>query len=216
MKAEPKGAFLHSAIFVLTAMLLTFPFLNRMLMWDFLILFGIIHGVQEWIKIELCVKYSINNIGILILDQILHIGILATVLISPMSREIPSASSTLMGIYNNNNVVFYAMGYVISAFGSMITIVYLRKMFLGKKTEINEVLSPIEQYYGATERILITTLALLKGNYFVFIPMLPLIRYIILFNEKRKGKRIDWKVNTIEIFLSVSIAACIGLILRLL
>lgn len=216
MKVEPKGALLHGAIFVSIAVLLCFPFLNRALMWDFLILFGIIHSIQDWVKVELCSKYKINNMGIFLLDQILHVGVLTTILLTPFANEIPMGSSTLMEIYKNDALILYATGYVISAFGGIIIIVYLKRFFLGEETKINEILLPTEKYYGTTERILITTLVILKGNYFILVPALPLIRYLILWFQRLKGKEIRWKEGTIEILLSTLLATCIGVLLRLL
>lgn len=216
MKVEPKGALLHGSIFVSIAILLCFPFLNRALMWDFLILFGIIHSIQDWAKVELCSKYKINNVGIFLLDQILHVGVLITILLAPFANEIPEGNSTLMEIYRNNALILYATGYVISAFGGTITIVYLKRFFLGEETQINEILSPTEKYYGTTERILITTLIILKGNYFLLMPVLPLIRYLLLWFQRIRGGEIKWKEATIEILLSALLATCIGILLRLL
>ena len=214
MKVEPKGALLHGSIFVSIAILLCFPFLNRALMWDFLILFGIIHSIQDWAKVELCLKYKVNNIGIFLLDQILHVGVLTTILLTPFANDVPTGNSVLMEIYRNDALILYGTGYVISAFGGSIIVIYLKRLFLGEETQINEILLPTEKYYGTTERILMTTLVILRGNYFILVPALPMIRYLILWFQRLKGKEIRWKEVTIEILLSALLAICIGILLR--
>jgi len=208
---SPLGSFVHSGIFSLLAILLVWPYWNLTRMWEFIFFLWLVHGMQDWLKVVVFEKYRLDNIWIFLLDQSLHVGFLSTLFLFGLARLTPpEILSKLVSLYNDNGLVMYAIAFISGGFGGGIVISYIKNFFYGKgKVDLT---SP-HRYIQVVERMLIMSLMLLKGYYYLAIPGIWLIHGGYISFKKRTEQQLQLS-SLFDLILNTAIAVGVALILR--
>ena len=206
------GSFVHSGIFSLLAILLVWPYWNLTRMWEFIFFLWLVHGVQDWLKVMVGEKYHLDNIWVFLLDQSLHVGFLGVLFSFGLAKLAPpEALSKLVSLYNDNNVVIYAIAFVSIGFGGGILISYIKNLFYG--TGKGDLTSP-QRYIQVLERIVIMGLMLLKGYYYLAIPGIWIIHSGYITFKKRKEEQFRFS-SLFDLIFNTAIAVGMPLILKL-
>lgn len=199
----PWGSFLHSGIFVIVAALLLWPLWYRPDLWLFLLFLFVSHGLQDLLKIIYNRKNSRDTIWLFLLDQVLHIAFISTVFLLPVSlMKYTVNQGSWYYWYSLDKPVIYLTFLVGIGFGGSILIPYVEKLV--KKLPQVEI-PPKFKYYGVLERILVITLVSVPGYWYIFTPVVFLVRY---FSRET--------YSTVSVLVSVLSAAAGGIILRIL
>jgi len=209
------GSFVHSGIFSLLAILLVWPYWNLARMWEFIFFLWMVHGIQDWLKVLVFEKYYLNNIWVFLLDQSLHVGFLGVLFLFGLGRLTPpEILSKLISLYNDNGLVIYAIAFISCGFGGGIVVSYIKNLFYGKRKV--DFTSP-HRYIQVMERMMIMSLMLLKGYYYLAIPGIWLIHggYAILGNrtEHRTEQQSQFS-SLFDLAFNTAIAVGVALILR--
>jgi len=181
-------------------------------MWEFIFFLWLVHGVQDWLKVMVGEKYHLDNIWVFLLDQSLHVGFLGVLFSFGLAKLAPpEALSKLVSLYNDNNVVIYAIAFVSIGFGGGILISYIKNLFYG--TGKGDLTSP-QRYIQVLERIVIMGLMLLKGYYYLAIPGIWIIHSGYITFKKRKEEQFRFS-SLFDLIFNTAIAVGMPLILKL-
>jgi len=204
------GVFFHASIIFLVSILLSWPYLSYPLMWAILFLIWISHFIADQAKVSITKKF--DNLGIFLLDQVLHIGITSVIFLTGLSKIklTISGDSFLPFLYNEDKIILCLIGYIIATFGAAILIYYLKRSLLGEERAALD-FSPTTRQLGLVERFFITTFVILGGLYFFLIPVVFLSE-VITSSKNTPEEQAD------KIFyssmISIAIAILIGLWLK--
>lgn len=206
-----RGKFYHGGIFFGLAILLAWPYLKIPGVWGFIGFLAISHILIDWSKTYVNYRLKIDNLWTFLADQLFHIGMIAFIFLTDLSGLSPplQLASPIVGLYNNNVIILYLIGYIISSCGGTFLIFSFKRTFFKEKTDPGQPIQ-VEKYYGIAERLIITTLVILKGYYYFLIPLVCSIR--IPFAYKRPDKEI---LNPVDILSSALFAIIVGIILRI-
>ncbi|MDD5131055.1 MAG: DUF3307 domain-containing protein [bacterium] len=195
------GSLLHSGIFAATSALLLWPLWGRPDFWLFLLFLFVSHGLQDLLKIIYNRKNSRDTIWLFLLDQVLHIAFISTVFLLPVSlMKYTVSQEAWFYWYSQDKPIIYLTFLVGIGFGGSILIPYVEKLV--KKLPQVEI-PPKFKYYGILERILVMTLVSAPGYWYVFTPIVFLVRY---FSRET--------YSTVSVVVSVLAAVAGGIILR--
>jgi len=181
-------------------------------MWGFIFFLWFVHAIQDWLKVLVFEKYHLDNTWVFLLDQFLHIGFLGMLFPFGLARlTAPEGLSKLVFLYNDNDVIIYAIVFVAIGFGGGILISYIKNLFYGgRKVDLT---SP-KKYIQAIERMLIAGLMLLKGYYYFAIPGIWIIHggYVIMKKQREERFRLS---SFCDLIFNTVMAVGIMLILKL-
>jgi len=206
------GSFVHSGIFSLLAILLVWPYWNLTRMQEFIFFLWLVHGIQDWLKVVIFEKYRLDNIWVFLLDQSLHIGFLGMLFSFGLAKLTPpEALSKAVSLYNDNNLIIYAIAFISIGFGGGILISYVKNLFyrMGRM----DLTSP-QRYIQVGERMLIMTLMLMKGYYYLAILGIWIIHGAYDAFKQRREEQFHLS-SFFDLFLNTCIAVGIPLILRI-
>jgi hypothetical protein len=208
------GVWLHSFIFFLVALLLLLPWWNIFRFWVFMIFLLFTHYLLDRLKVSLSRKNQVDNVVIFLLDQLGHIGCISLVFFVGLDQtrglHLLQQLNALTVLYQSNQVVVYLIGYLFATFGASFLVYYLQKCFFANRID-RGFLTSTEKYYSIFGGLVITTLALFKGFYFLLIPLVPVSQWY-LFSLRKDA---DKKAPTIfALITNAVVAALIGFILR--
>lgn len=203
-----RGIILHGSVFGILAVIFSAPYLASPKMGIFLIFLWIFHIFTDWLKIKLIHLFKKDSIILFIIDQILHIAVIGMVI--PFGfPPIAAGSSFLSKLYSNDSFVFFCIFYILATFTATVFIYYLKKTYVH-----SNVAFPMRgKYYDIMERALITTLILLPGYFYVLVPLVIVIKWIIC--RKKNFREGDYDFSLFNLIASFSVAILIGIILRL-
>ncbi len=197
----PWGSFLHSGIFVIIGALLLWPFWGRPDLWFFLLFLFMSHGFQDLLKIIYNRKNSRDTVWLFLLDQVLHIAFISMVFLLPISLVKYTVNQTAwLYWYSQDRLIIYLTFLVGIGFGGSILIPYVEKMV---KHLPQVEIPPQFKYYGILERILIIALVSTPGYWYIFTPLVFLVRY---FSRETYSK--------VSVLVSVLAAVAGGITLR--
>jgi hypothetical protein len=197
----PWGSFLHSGIFIIVSALLLWPLWNRLDFWLFLLFLFVSHGIQDLLKIIYNRQNSHDTIWLFLIDQVLHILFISTVFLLPISvMKYTVDQSSWYHWYSQDKSIIFLTFLVGIGFGGSILIPYIEKLVKHlPRVEI----PPKFKYYGVLERILVIALVSAPGYWYVFTPLVFLVRY---FSRET--------YSAISVLVSVLAAAAGGILLR--
>lgn len=224
-----RGKFYHGGIFFGLAILLAWPYLKIPGVWGFIGFLAISHILIDWSKTYVNYRLKIDNLWTFLADQLFHIGMIALIFLTGLSGLSPplQLASPIVGLYNNNVIILYLIGYIISSCGGTFLIFSFKQTFskVGATLEftlsgaegVAQGTSPaptrVEKYYGIVERLIITTLVILKGYYYFLIPLVCSIRIpFALLPQRRPYKHL---ASLIDALASALFAIIVGIILRI-
>ncbi len=199
----PWGSFLHAGIFIMVSALLLWPLWERPDFWFFLIFLFVSHGLQDVLKIIYNRNNSHDTVWLFLLDQFLHLAFISTVFLLPISvTKYAVDRSSWFYWYSQDWLVAYLTFLVGIGFGGSILIPYTEKLV--KKLPDVEI-PPKFKYYGVLERVLILILVSAPGYWYIFVPVVFLVRYL-----SRET------YSTVSVLISVLAAVAGGIILRVI
>jgi len=209
LKSESfKGVVLHGCIFGIIAVLFSYPFITFSFIGMYLLFLWVFHIFIDWLKIHMIHKWKReDNLGLFILDQVLHLISIAVVI--PFTKIQVRTAAGLGKLYMNDKFIVFCIFYIISMFMATILIYYMKKTFTGK-----EVYFPRKgKYRDIFERAIVTTLVVLPGWYWALIPVVVGTKVALCAKHNFKENEYDYSIFTL--IASPSIAVISGLILRI-
>jgi len=220
------GVLVHTLIVLIFSILFAFPYLETPRFIIVLWAIFLSHTLIDKIKLEYSKKNTNQDIKIFLLDQFLHISIIAALsfnfnkiylLISPFNNAF---LNYLIDIYNNDIFIISLIGYITSVFVIPILLMYIREEGIPanpKKTKEQKILSikisenqTLDKFY----RLSLT----LSAQYFddKYIIVIFICFVIISFVPyQRSAERME-KVYNLKRIINSSLAIFIGIILKMI
>jgi len=220
------GILIHTLIVLIFSILFTFPYLEDTKVIIIIIIVFISHTVIDKLKMEYSKKTKNQSIRILLLDQALHIAIIAVLTFSFTESYLLSSPfnsaflNYLIDIYNSDIFIISLIGYVASVFFIPILLMYIKEEGIPtnsqklKKQEILNIKIPANQTIDRLYRLFLTLSAqYLNDKYIIIIFMCFVI--ISLIPYKMSAERIE-KVYNLKRIINSSLAIFIGIILKMI
>jgi len=218
------GVLLHTTIVLVFSTLLSFQYLENPRVIMIVLIVFITHTIIDKVKLDYLKKNNNNDIKIFILDQFLHISIIffltfnfnqEYLLVSPFKNAF---LDYLIEIYNNDILMIYLIGYILSVFLIPILLLYVHgdvketqteKITIRKKVYIkipsNEIIDKIYRFF------LTISTQLLKERYIILIFLMFLTANF--FQSKMNPYKVD-KVFNLKRILNTSLAIFFGILLK--
>ncbi|MBU1854032.1 MAG: DUF3307 domain-containing protein [Candidatus Omnitrophica bacterium] len=209
-----KGIVPHSVIIAGSLILFSWPYLKLPGLWGFICVVTIAHLLQDWMKM-VWKKGQKENFCQYLLDQFLHIGVIATVFLTGLKNLKPpeQAVGKLASFYNTDKIIVCLILLIVATYNGNYMIETFKYTFL--KTRHNYTL--FESWYGMFERAMIVLIFLYGGVFLMIIPFVFCLRFpVYRVALKNKLDLSEEFVSFLEISLSGTIALAAGIILYLI
>ncbi|TET09379.1 MAG: DUF3307 domain-containing protein [Candidatus Atribacteria bacterium] len=220
------GILIHTLIVLIFSILFAFPYLENPKVIAILLIMFISHTVIDKLKMEYSKKTKNQSIRILLLDQALHIAIIAVLTFNFTESYLLSSPfnsaflNYLIDIYNSDIFIISLIGYIASVFFIPILLMYIKEEGIPtnsqklKKQEILNIKIPANQTIDRLYRLFLTLSAqYLNDKYIIIIFMCFVI--ISLIPYKMSAERIE-KVYNLKRIINSSLAIFIGIILKMI
>jgi len=220
------GVLIHTLIVLILSILFSFPYLRDPKVITILLVIFLSHTVIDKLKMEYSKKTKNQSIRILLLDQVLHIAIIAALTFNFTESCLLSSPfnsvflNYLIDIYNSDIFIISLIGYIASAFFIPILLMYIKEgdtptnlPELKEQKKIN-IKIPANQILDKFYRLFLTLSAqYLDDKYimiiFICFVILSFIPYQI--NAERREK-----VYNLKRFINTSLAIFIGIVLKMI
>jgi len=168
------GVIPHALIVTSCFILFTWPYLNQPLLWKFILFLGIIHLIQDWLKVRIGIIRPGNYFWFYLLDQLLHIGAISLIFKTNLKNLPPPVANGnfLITLYNNNTFILYLMALIIASYNGLYMITNFKKTFL----KTNGMYKPFDKWFGIIERGIILSLFFAGLNFLLLLPLAFLLR----------------------------------------
>jgi len=220
------GVLIHTLIVLLFSILFTFPYLEAPKVIIILWVIFLSHTVIDKIKLEYSKKNANQDIKIFLLDQFLHISIIAALsfnfekiylLISPFNNAF---LNYLIQLYNNDIFIISLIGYIATIFFIPVLLIFIKEEDISyepkklNKQKILNIKIPANQTIDKFYRLFLTLSAqYLDDKYIIIIficfVIISLIPYQI--SEERTEK-----VYNLKRIINTSLAIFIGIVLKMI
>jgi len=171
------GCLLHSLIHVMVILLLFAGSWKDGSFWAYVAILIVVHSAQDRVKIKLWKRPEDDKISYFLLDQFLHYAFIFAVLFFKFSGNAQYGGTLLppawLIYYNDPQFINILSAIVLAGWGGCVLLFYLDKSIY--KIE-QEALNRFERSYGVMERIFVVIFVMQGGFFFLFIPLLFLIR----------------------------------------
>jgi hypothetical protein len=220
------GVLFHSSIVLIFSILFTFPYLeDPKVIIIFLVIF-LSHTVIDKLKMEYSKKTKNQSIRTLLLDQALHIAIIAVLTFNFTESYLLSFPfnsvflNYLIDIYNSDIFIISLIGYITSVFFIPILLMYIKEGGIPtnpKKLEEQKILNikiPANQTIDKFYRLFLTLSAQYLDDKYIIIIFICFV--IISFVPYQiSAERIE-KVYNLKRIINSSLAIFIGIILKMI
>lgn len=193
-----KGVLIHCSIAGVMSVLALVPYLADHTIWYSVwysvIILGTGHSVTDYGKIFVTSRTNTDNLWMFLLDQLFHILVIILVITTVLK---PVQPTIIHGtdFFFNESLLIKLCGYTIGSFATVVLNNYLLKLFF--KDYTGEIFKFKIKAYGIIERMVIITLFLLEGYFYLFIPVILLLRLKIPCFSKQKFMVVDIISGTI-------------------
>ena len=220
------GVLLHSSIVLIFSILFAFPYLENLRVIIIIIIIFATHTIIDKIKLEYSKKTKNQSIRILLLDQALHISIIAVLTFNftesyLLSFPFNSAFlNYLIDIYNNDIFIVSLIGYIASVFFIPILLMYIREEDIPtnpkklKKQKILSIKIPENQTLDKFYRLFLTLSAQYLNDKYIIVIFICFV--IISFVPYQMSAERMEKVYNLKRILNSSLAIFIGIILKMI
>jgi len=220
------GVFIHTLIVLIFSVLFTFPYLEDPKVIIILLIIFISHTVIDKLKLEYSKKVKRPSIKILLLDQTLHISIIAVLtinfsesylLVSPFNSVF---LKHLIDIYNNDILMVYLAGYIVSVFFIPILLLHMREENVPdnpaklKGSKILTIIKPENQLLDKFYRLFLTLSAQYLYDKYILIIFICFV--IISFVPYQRSEEKIEKVYNLKRIINSSLAIFVGIILKMI
>jgi len=220
------GVLLHTLIVLIFSILFAFPYLEApkviMMLW---VIF-LSHTVIDKIKLEYSKKNANQDIKIFLLDQFLHISIIAVLsfnfekiylLISPFDNAF---LNYLIQLYNNDIFIISLIGYIATIFFIPVLLIFIKEEDISyepeklNKQKILNIKIPANQTIDKFYRLFLTLSAqYLDDKYIIIIFICFVITSLIPYQISAERRE---KVYNLKRIINTSLAIFIGIVLKMI
>ena len=220
------GVLIHTLIVLLFSILFAFPYLENLKVLIILLIIFLSHTVIDKLKMEYSKKTKNQSMRILLLDQALHIAIIAVLTFNFTESYLLSSPFNsaflkyLIDIYNNDIFIISLIGYITSVFFIPILLMYIREEDIPanpkklREQKIINIKIPANQTIDKFYRLFLTLSAqYLDDKYIILIFIcFVIISYI---PYRMSAERIE-KVYNLKRIINSSLAIFIGIALKMI
>jgi len=220
------GVILHTLIVLIFSVLFAFPYLEDTKVIIIIIIIFLSHTVIDKLKMEYSKKTENQSIRILLLDQVLHIAIIAVLTFNFTESYLLSSPfnsaflNYLIDIYNSDIFIISLIGYIASVFFIPILLMYIKEEGIPtnhqklKKQKILNIKIPANQTIDKLYRLFLTLSAQYLNDKYIIIIFVCFV-IISLIPYKMSPERIE-KVYNLKRIINSSLAIFIGIILKMI
>lgn len=200
------GHVLHALCHVILSLLFAWPYLGDPTLWLFIWIIGAIHLFQDLLKYRLMANKRLY-FRLFVGDQILHLILLATVLLLPISGKVLGFPNhpTLHHLYIHDQWTAHAIIYLTATVPGNFLFHAFRTSFI-PDSRLDQCITTPEILHGMLERMIITTVFLFYSNPLALLvsPLAGCLRFPFPLMK-----------NEIDFLLSFIYGALSGLLFRL-
>jgi len=220
------GVLIHTLIVLIFSILFTFPYLENPKVIIILLIIFLSHTVIDKLKLEHSKKTKNQSIRILLLDQALHITIIAVLTFNFTESYLLSSPfnsaflNYLIDIYNNDIFIVSLIGYIASVFFIPILLMYIREEDIPanpkklKEQKIINIKIPANQTIDKFYRLFLTLSAQYLDDKYIIIIFICFV-IISLIPYQMSAERME-KVYNLKRIINSSLAIFIGIILKMI
>ena len=220
------GVLLHSSIVLIFSILFAFSYLEDPKVIIILLVIFLSHTVIDKLKMEYSKKTKNQSIRILLLDQALHIAIIAVLTFNFTESYLLSFPfnsvflNYLIDIYNNDIFIISSIGYIASVFFIPIILMHIREAGIPnnpkklKEQKILNIKIPTNQTIDKFYRLFLTLSSQYLDDKYIIVIFIcfVIISYI---PYRMSAERIE-KVYNLKRIINSSLAIFIGIILKMI
>ncbi len=220
------GVLIHTLIVLIFSIIFAFPYLEDPKVIIILLVIFLSHTVIDKLKMEYTKKTKNQSIRALLLDQALHIAIIAVLTFNftesyLLSSPFDSAFlNYLIDIYNSDIFIVSLIGYIASIFFIPILLMHIKEEGIPtnpqklNKQKILNIKIPANQTIDKFYRLLLTlSTQYLDDKYIIIIFICFVITNLIPY--KISAERIE-KVYNLKRIINTSLAILIGIVLKMI
>lgn len=167
-----RGIIPHALIIFGCCALMSWPYLNNLNVWLFIIAVSVLHLVQDSVKLTYSAKqYSFWTY---LLDQLLHVGTIATLFLTDI-KNLPrpaQSDNPFITLYANDRLIMYLIMMIVATYNGHFLIRCFKDTFYAKATQCYM----HEKWYGIIERAAIVTMFFARVPLAVLLPSSLLLR----------------------------------------
>jgi hypothetical protein len=220
------GVLIHTLIVLIFSILFAFPYLEDPKVIIILLIIFLSHTVIDKLKMEYSKKTKNQSIRILLLDQALHIAIIAILTFNFTESYLLSSPfnsvflNYLIDIYNSDIFIVSLIGYIASVFFISILLMHIKEEGIptnpqkSKKQKILNVKIPANQTTDKFYRLFLTLSAQYLDDKYIIVIFICFV--IISFVPYQiSAERIE-KVYNLKRIINTSLAIFIGIVLKMI
>ncbi len=220
------GVLIHTLIVLIFSIFFAFPYLEDPKVIIVLLVIFLSHTVIDKLKMEYTKKTKNQSIRILLLDQALHIAIIAILTFNFTESYLLSSPfnsaflNYLIDIYNSDIFIISLIGYIASVFFIPILLMHIKEGGIPtnpqklKKQKILNIKIPANQTIDKFYRLFLTLSAqYLDDKYIIIIFMCFVIISFVPYQIS--AERIE-KVYNLKRIINTSLAIFIGIVLKMM
>ena len=220
------GVLIHTLIVLIFSIFFVFPYLEDPKVIIIILIIFLSHTMIDKLKLKYSKKTKNQGIRILLLDQALHIAIIAVLAFNfteSYSLSFPFNSAFLnylIDIYNNDIFIVSLIGYIASVFFIPILLMYIREEGIPanpKKLKEKKILSikitenqTLDKFY----RLFLTLSAQYLDDKYIIVIFICFV-IISFVPYQRSAERVE-KVYNLKRIINSSLAIFIGIILKMI
>jgi len=204
------GITVHVLIIIDCLIILSWPYLHRTDIWVFIAFIGMTHIIQDWAKLKFT-KKSDQTLLLFLIDQMLHISIIALLFITGLQTIQPLPNSDnhiLLGLYNNNVLILFLIAVIIASYAGHYFIILCKKNYL-KKSSCNDAFG---QWYGYIERAVIVSTFFAEKLWPLLIPLIIMARPLLFWSMKDRLFLSEHFVSKTDITMTCFVGVTVGFI----
>jgi len=220
------GVLLHTLIVLIFSILFAFPYLEDSKVIIILWVIFLSHTVIDKLKLEHSKKTNNQSIKILLLDQVLHIAIIAALTFNFTESYLLSSPfnsvflNYLIDIYNSDIFIISLIGYILSIFFIPILLIYIKEedvLYKTKKLNKQKVINikiPANKIVDKFYRLFLTLSAQYLNEQYTIIIFISFV-ILSLISYQVSPERIE-KAYNLKRIINTSLAIFIGIVLKIL
>ena len=224
------GVLIHTLIVLILSILFSFPYLRDPKVITILLVIFLSHTVIDKLKMEYSKKTKNQSIRILLLDQVLHIAIIAALTFNFTESYLLSSPfnnaflNYLIHLYNNDIFIISLIGYIASVFFIPILLIFVKEEYISyesqklnkqklSKRKITNIKIPANQILDKFYRLLLTFSAQYLDDKYVIVIFLCFV-IVSLIPYQISADRTE-KVYNLKRIINTSLAIFIGIALKM-
>jgi hypothetical protein len=220
------GVLVHTLIVLIFSIFFAFPYLEDPKVIIILLVIFLSHTVIDKLKMEYSKKTKNQSIRILLLDQALHIAIIAVLTFNFTESYLLSSPfnsaflNYLIDIYNSDIFIISLIGYIASVFFIPILLMHIREEGIPanpkklKEQKIINIKIPSNQTIDKFYRLFLTLSAQYLDDKYIIVIFICFV-IISFIPYQMSAKRIE-KVYNLKRIINSSLAIFIGIILKMI